>query len=160
MPVYQFTYQQHESSEGLAAADAELVRLARNCTAKAYAPYSHFRVGAALRLEGGTVLQGVNIENASYPVGICAERSALSSAISQFPEARMEVMAISIMDPQGGPHQPAFPCGMCRQFLSECEDRNGAPIRLLLSGQSGSVVEIGSVKDLLPFHFSGSDLPS
>ena len=109
-------------------------------------------------LENGEVILGVNIENASYPVGICAERSALSSAISQFPDEKIIAIAISVLAPKGNNDKPAFPCGMCRQFISECEDRNEEAISLILGGQTGEVLVVHSAKNLLPFSFSGKDL--
>lgn len=159
MPIYQFEYQEFQQDKQLDDNDFHLLTQARNATESAYAPYSRFRVGAAVQLANGEIITGVNIENASYPVGICAERSALASAISQYPEEMIQTLAISIMAPSGDNNTPAFPCGMCRQFISECEDRNASPIRLILAGQTGPVRIIGTCKDLLPFSFGGKDLP-
>lgn len=158
MKSFQFHYQEFASDTDLPAEYQGLLRQARQITANAYAPYSNFFVGAAVQLEDGTIVSGVNIENASYPVGICAERSALASAISQYPEKQIVAIAISYASERSKSNKPAFPCGLCRQFISECEDRNGQPITLLLSGQEGVVVVIHSAKHLLPFSFTGSDL--
>lgn len=158
MPVFEFQYQAYPSSEGLSTSFQELLNRARLATQKAYAPYSNFWVGAAVLLENGAIVEGVNIENASYPVGICAERTALSSVISQFPDQKIKAIAISYQTASGNSGKPAFPCGMCRQFISECEDRNREPIILILSGLEGEVFQIDTVKHLLPFSFGGTDL--
>lgn len=158
MATYQFTYQEFLQPEDLGRELCELLKLAKKVCANAYAPYSNFKVGAAILLSNGKMVQGINIENASYPVGVCAERSALASAISQFPDTGIIAMAISYVSSSGKSDQPAFPCGMCRQFISECEDRNKKNIRLILSGSEGKIVVIHSAKDLLPFAFGGKDL--
>jgi cytidine deaminase len=158
MAVFTFEYQKLISDKELTPSFHHILTEARIATENAYAPYSNFRVGSAVLLENGEVVIGVNIENASYPVGICAERSALSSAISQYPDEKIVAIAISILAPSGENNTPAFPCGMCRQFISECEDRNDEKITLILAGQTGEVWLINSSKDLLPFSFGGSDL--
>ena len=158
MPTYQFTYQEYTSEGELDVSQAQLLSIARKTTEHAYAPYSNFRVGAAVLLSNGEIVTGVNIENASYPVGVCAERSALASAISSFPLEAIVSIAISYVSPEGDNAMPAFPCGMCRQFISECEDRNKKNIVLILAGQTGNIVVVNSSKDLLPFSFSGKDL--
>ena len=101
------------------------------------------------------MIPGVNIENASYPVGICAERSALSSAISSFPHEKIIGIAISYISLREN-DKPIFPCGMCRQFMLECENRNGFPIKIILSAQEEEVIIINQARDLLPFDFNGS----
>ena len=158
MPTYQFTYQEYTTEAELNLSHAQLLSIARKATEHAYAPYSKFRVGAAVLLGDGKIVTGVNIENASYPVGICAERSALASAISEFPHETIVSIAISYVSPDGANNMPAFPCGMCRQFISECEDRNKKNIVLILAGQTGNIVVVNSSKDLLPFSFGGKDL--
>jgi cytidine deaminase len=158
MPTFQFDYEEFLNDESLSVADRSIMLQAREAVNNAHAPYSKFKVGAVVLLQNGEVICGVNIENASYPVGICAERSALASAISQFPNQKIETIAISYLAPSGENLIPAFPCGMCRQFISECEDRNHAFISLLLGAQQGKIIKIKSIKNLLPFSFSGSDL--
>ena len=158
MPIYQFQYQEFLDESLLPMEWLDLLEAARAGLRDAYAPYSKFHVSASIRMQGGEVVKGVNIENASYPVGICAERSALASAISQFPNQRIEAIAITYASVAGQDDQPAFPCGMCRQFISECEDRNKQDIPLLLAGRVGRIVIVDTVKHLLPFSFSGNDL--
>jgi len=158
MASFQFEYQRLKNDKELSPVYHHILSEARIATDNAYAPYSDFKVAAAVLLENGEVVIGVNIENASYPVGICAERSALASAISQYPDEKIVAIAISILAPSGENSTPAFPCGMCRQFIAECEDRNEEMITLILSGQTGEVLIFNSSKDLLPFSFGGQDL--
>ena len=158
MPVFQFAYQEFDKDADLPITMQPLLTNARQVAQHAYAPYSNFKVGASILFSDEQIVQGVNIENASYPVGICAERSALASAISQYPTKKMVAIAVSYISPQGANNFPAVPCGMCRQFISECEDRNQAPISILVSGQEGKIILIDTIKHLLPFSFSGGDL--
>lgn len=158
MPEYKFTYQEFDDKSQLDPMHAELLSVAKEITQNAYAPYSNFHVGAAVLLGDGKIVTGVNIENASYPVGICAERSALASAISSYPKEEIECIAISYYSPTGDNNTPAFPCGMCRQFISECEDRNHKPITLILAAKEGKIIVVNTAKDLLPFSFGGKDL--
>ncbi|HPV88007.1 MAG TPA: cytidine deaminase [Bacteroidales bacterium] len=122
-------------------ADAELMEKAIQAAGNAYAPYSKFRVGAAIRLKNGRILTGNNQENASFPAGICAERAVVFYAHANYPESTIRSIAVT-----------ASPCGVCRQVLLESEKRAGVPIRVLLA--NGNEVRIfNSVKDLLPFGF-------
>lgn len=153
-----FGYEVYDSSADLNAADAALLEAARKITANAYAPYSHFNVGATARLANGEIINGTNQENAAYPVGICAERVLMGTAAVLFPNMPIETMAISYNSGNGDSSKPASPCGMCRQYLKEFEDRTKAPVRLILSGQTGKVYIIESASQLLPFSFGGADL--
>ncbi|MCS6917433.1 MAG: cytidine deaminase [Chitinophagales bacterium] len=119
----------------------------------AYAPYSRFRVGAAVLLDNGAVVLGSNQENASSPAGLCAERTALSVAAMQYPAATIRAVAIRARNDEDPPDSPVAPCGICRQTLLEYELRQNHNIELLLQGAAGPVVIIGSVKDLLPLYF-------
>jgi cytidine deaminase len=160
MPTLQhsFSFESLDSDEGLNEADRSLLQTARKATANAYAPYSHFEVAAAARLQNGAIVQGTNQENASYPVGICAERTLLSALSSLHPNVPVDTIAISYHNLNGTSHRPASPCGLCRQSLLEYETRMKSPIRLILSGQSGKVIIIHSASDLLPFSFTSEDL--
>lgn len=153
-----FGYEVYDSENELTQEDAALLDAARKITADAYAPYSNFRVGAAARLSNGEIIRGTNQENASYPVGTCAERVLLGTAAVLHPNMPIESLAISYDNLNGESIKPASPCGMCRQALKEFEDRTKAPVRLLLSGQSGKVYVIESASQLLPFSFGGADL--
>lgn len=151
-------FQAFSSSETLEPADRRLLEQARAITAQAYAPYSRFQVGAAAMLANGKVVTGTNQENASYPVGICAERTLLSALSSIHPGVAVHTMAIAYHNLQGSSDRPVSPCGMCRQSLSEYQERTGNPIRLILSGMEGEVWLIHKASDLLPLSFGSQDL--
>jgi cytidine deaminase len=151
-------YQVYDSMEELEARDADLLKKAIEISRQAYAPYSHFHVGAVARLITGEFIHGTNQENASYPVGICAERVLLASASTIFPDVAIESIAISYHSKEVKSDHPVAPCGMCRQSLHEYEGRMKHPIRLILGGAEGKIYVIPTVSYLLPFSFSGTDL--
>ncbi|MEO5946542.1 MAG: cytidine deaminase [Chitinophagaceae bacterium] len=155
---FEFSYSAFNDSSELNEADALLLNEARKVTADAYAPYSNFHVGAVAILENGEKVAGTNQENASYPVGICAERVLLGSAATQFPNVPIKTMAISYYSKEVKSDHPISPCGMCRQALLEYETRTDKPIRIILSGQEGKVFIINTVKNLLPFAFTSDEL--
>ncbi len=132
--------------------DQELIDCAIKATNNSYARYSNFHVGAALRLEDGRVVIGANQENAAFPSGLCAERSAIFAAQSQWPEQAITTIAIAARNTGGLLREPVTPCGSCRQVILEMEDRYQRPVRILLYGTDGVYV-IGSVKDLMPLCF-------
>ncbi|MDP4130008.1 MAG: cytidine deaminase [Bacteroidota bacterium] len=142
----------------LETADAQLLDLARKATVDAYAPYSRFRVGAAVRLANGKMLTGTNQENASFPAGICAERVALSAASALYPGIGVTDLAVSFFHEEGKNDRPISPCGICRQTLTEYEIRAGQPIRLILGGSAGEIFVLTSAADLLPFAFTSSEI--
>jgi cytidine deaminase len=144
--------------ETLEQPDALLLEAARSATGHAYAPYSNFCVGAAVRLSNGQILTGSNQENASFPVGICAERVALSASSAIYPGIAITDMALTYINKSGSSNKPISPCGICRQTLAEWEQRFGQPIRLILSGISGEIYIINRATDLLPFAFSSQEL--
>lgn len=135
-----------------------LMNKAHTAREKAYAPYSSFKVGAALQLETGEMITGNNQENAAFPSGLCAERVAVFYAGSQFLEAVVQVMAISARSLKYQLTTPTPPCGACRQALAEYEVKQKTPITLYFMGESGQVVKARSVKDLLPLIFDNSYL--
>lgn len=151
---YSFNYQKYADISELEVSQQDLLRHAREAIKNAYAPYSKFNVGCAVLFNNAQVYTGFNIENASYPVGICAERSALSAVITQHPNATINTIAISYQSDSIANDKPAFPCGMCRQFILECEVRNKVKVPLILSGQSGEVIVLDTIKDILPFYFT------
>ncbi len=142
----------------LSEADRSLVEQAKAATQTAYAPYSHFHVGAAVALENGEVVCGSNQENAAYPSGTCAERCAMFYANAAHPD--IPVLSIAIA---ASPHEGVFtdmpitPCGACRQVLLEVENRFSRPVRVVLYGAKACYI-IESVAQLLPFQFDGSAL--
>ena len=137
--------------------DRELIELAKGATGHSYSPYSHFQVGAALRLADGTIVTGSNQENASYPLGLCAERTAIFHAQHTYPEQPITAIAIAAFANGHFYPEPISPCGACRQVMLEVEDRYKQPIRVLLYGSDGTHV-VESVKDLLPFQFVGDSM--
>lgn len=145
--------EEYPSVEALPAGDRELIAAASKAMESAYAPYSQFRVGAALRLVNDKIITGNNQENGAYPSGLCAERVAFFQAASRFPGNGISCMAIVASDP--GP-EPAAPCGACRQVMLEYEQKQGTGIRILLATQQGMVRVIRSVSELLPLYFSGN----
>lgn len=156
---YQFSFQEFASAAELNSADAALLQQARQLTEQAYAPYSHFKVGAAALLQNGEIITGSNQENASYPVGICAERTLLAAAGTLHTKMPILTMAISYHNQAGDLNDtPISPCGMCRQALCEYEERTGQSIRLILAGLNGPVQVIERASQLLPLAFSGSVL--
>lgn len=153
-----FGYDVYESITDLPEADKSLLESAREVTAKAYAPYSNFQVGAVAKLKTGETVAGTNQENASYPVGICAERALLASASMLHTNTPINTMAIAYHNLNGESSHPVSPCGMCRQYIAEYETRMKQPIRLILSGMDGRVFVIESASQLLPLSFGGEDL--
>ena len=156
--AYQFTYEVYDSVEELNQEDAWLVNEARDVTSAAYAPYSNFNVGAIAKMANGEIVAGTNQENASYPVGICAERVLLSSAATLYPNIPIDTIAISYNNNNGESSHPISPCGMCRQSLVEYEERMKQSIRLLLSGMEGKVIIVQKANSLLPLSFGSVDL--
>ncbi len=155
---YNFGFDVYDDITDLTKVDAALLTEARLITQKAYAPYSNFMVGAAAIFNNGEKVFGTNQENASYPVGICAERVLLASAGILQTDEPIKTMAISYnnLSGAGQSNQPITPCGMCRQSLAEYENRVSQPMRLILSGMEGKVIIIQSAAQLLPLSF-GSD---
>ncbi len=143
--------------EELSASDRELVERAKAATANSYAKYSKFNVGAAVRLGDGSIVIGANQENAAFPSGLCAERTAIFAAQAQHPECYIESLAIAAKNVDGFICEPISPCGACRQVILEMEDRYKRNVRILLFGTSGVYV-LDSVKDLLPFSFVDANM--
>ncbi len=135
-------------------ADRALAEAAIEMTTHAYAPYSHFCVGAAIRLSNGQIVTGANQENAAYPSGTCAERSACFYAHAQYPDAKFEAIAVAARDTSGAlTAVPTAPCGACRQALLEYEKLAGANVKVILCGAEDCYV-LQSVRSLLPLSFS------
>ncbi len=120
---------------------------------KAYAPYSKFRVGAAILLDNGKIVLGSNQENAAYPSGLCAERVAIFQAGAIYPDAKIVQLAISATSDTNPTLAPIPPCGSCRQSISEYEFKQDIPIEIYFMGESGEVYKSDSIANLLPFSF-------
>lgn len=134
-----------------------LIAKAISATDNSYSPYSKFKVGAALRLNDGTEIIGANQENAAFPVTICAERSAIFSAQSNYPDKAITHIAIAAKNEKGLIEQPVSPCGSCRQVILEMEQRYKRNIRIYLYGMKGVYI-INSIKDLLPLSFADESM--
>lgn len=140
------------------AEDAQLLAEARRATGDAYAPYSGFKVGAAVLLENGEVITGNNQENAAYPSGLCAERVALFAASARFPGVPVIALAITARTDDYEISEPISPCGACRQVMAEYESLHKKPIRIIMAGESGKIMVLENVSGVLPFRFDGGML--
>ena len=145
-------YQEYASLQELSQEDHRLAQAAIEATAKAYAPYSNFNVGAAVMFTDGEIVSGANQENAAYPSGICAERTALFYAGASRPDKA--VLKIAIAAGQNGVlcSSPVTPCGACRQVMAQYQLKGGHPIEILLIGTE-RIWKFAKVEDLLPFTF-------
>lgn len=128
---------------------------ARDC---AYAPYSKFKVGAAVLLDNDEIITGSNQENASYPSGLCAERTAIFYAGSKYPNAKFVRIALTAKSMNHRVVTPIPPCGSCRQAIAEYEVKQDSPIEIYFMGETGKVVKSNSLKDLLPLVFDNTYL--
>lgn len=158
MKEIRFQYQVLPDASMLSSEDAQLLQMARAATSKAYAPYSQFNVGAVAMLNNGETIEGTNQENASYPVGICAERVLLSAVSSLYNGVAIKTIAISCHNLKGESKNPVSPCGLCRQSLLEQTLRQHQPIRLILSGMEGMVYILDDASLLLPLSFTADDM--
>lgn len=148
----------YTSPDELSPDDQKLLAEAHQAAKDAYAPYSNFNVGAAVRLTNGKIFPGSNQENAAYPTCLCAERTALSVAASQFPKIPVEAVAVTVRT-ETPIDRPVSPCGSCRQAIFEVEHRYGQDIKIIMQGQTGDIYTCNSIKELLPLNFNGDLLP-
>lgn len=153
----QIKFTEYEVSTQLPEKDNDLIMKAREVAKNAYAPYSGFRVGAAVLLGNGVVVTGNNQENAAYPSGLCAERTALFYASSQYPKVPVVAIAISTINLAATPSDIAKPCGACRQVLAEYEDIAGKPIQILLDS-TDRILVLNGIDNLLPLRFKKEDV--
>jgi cytidine deaminase len=142
----------------LTPSDLQLLERAEEVSKNAYAPYSQFFVGAALRLDDGAIVLGTNQENVAYPSGLCAERVALFSASTNYPNRPIEAMAITVNTTKAILTEPLSPCGNCRQVIMEYQNKQKKPIRLILGGQGDTVWIFEDASVLLPFGFEADYL--
>jgi cytidine deaminase len=147
-----------ENFDDLSIDDQKLMKAAIASRKNAYAPYSSFLVGAAVLLENGEIVIGNNQENASYPSGLCAERVAVFYAGARYPGVPIKAIAITATSEKYVVNEPAAPCGNCRQAISEYEQKQEAPIQLMLMGETGEVIKCNSISDILPLAFGKSFL--
>ena len=145
-------YQEFESLDELEVKDKELAQAAIEATAGSYAPYSNFNVGAAVMLEDYEIIKGSNQENAAFPSGTCAERTALFYASASRPGVPMKAIAIAAMQNGELLKSPVTPCGACRQVMSQYQLKSGIPMDIILVGGE-RIWKFTKVEDLLPFIF-------
>ena len=149
--IQSFTYEELNTS------DRQLIDKARKTNEHSYAPYSHFYVGAAVLLDNGEIICGSNQENAAFPSGMCAERTALFSAVANYPDVPVRAIAIAAFTDGNFTEKPVSPCGACRQVMLGIEERSGDAVRVLLYGTEG-IYRVGSVRTLLPLQFGEESL--
>jgi cytidine deaminase len=138
--------------EELNKSEKNLIVQAKESVQRAYAPYSHFQVGAAVLLSNGEIITGTNQENAAFPSGICAEQTVLFYANSQFPNESVQMMAIAAYTNGDFTEEPISPCGACRQVMLEVENHYNQPLKILLYGKK-EIYIIEKVTDILPLAF-------
>ncbi|MEX0965879.1 MAG: cytidine deaminase [Bacteroidia bacterium] len=142
----------YDNIEDLPAEIRELIHESKRAATTAYAPYSHFRVGAAVRVASGEIIPGSNQENAAYPSGLCAERVAVYAAAAKCPGQVISAIAIHAAD-YHSEEIPVSPCGDCRQSIFEYEHRQRQPIPVYLTGSGKTIWKFPSLRSLLPFPF-------
>jgi cytidine deaminase len=148
----------YENLEELPDDAKDLMDKAIEARQKSYSPYSKFAVGAALQLENGRIVTGSNQENASYPSGLCAERTAIFYAGAKYPGERIMSLAITAASSQETTKDPIPPCGACRQVIAEYEVKQETPIEIYFMGEIGRIAKSDSLANLLPFVFKASML--
>lgn len=147
-----------DSKEELSEKVLFLFNEAEKARENAYAPYSNFRVGAAVLLDNGNIITGNNQENAAYPSGLCAERVAVYFAGSQFPNTKILQIAVTARSEKQLLNKPIAPCGSCRQAIAEYEIKQNQPIEIYFMGETGQIFKTESIKALLPMLFDSSSL--
>ncbi|XZF14209.1 cytidine deaminase [Chitinophagaceae bacterium MMS25-I14] len=157
MEQFQFAYQRTLISQ-LPLQIQGLIEAAQKATEKAYAPYSNFKVGAAVLLTDNTILTGANHENASFPAGVCAERAVLGN-IDMDSANKVTAIAVAYKS-ESNIQQPLSPCGLCRQTILEVQLHQQLPIALYMTSSDGQVIVVEDAKYLLPFFFSNDFLGS
>jgi cytidine deaminase len=148
----------YDSVSSLPSEVKELMNKAHQARENAYAPYSYFKVGAAVLLDSGEIVTGNNQENAAFPSGLCAERVAMFYAGANYPGTSVNALAITARSLNHKVVNPTPPCGSCRQALAEYEVNQKSPVAVYFMGETGKVVKAASVKDLLPLLFDSSYL--
>ena len=145
-------YLEYESADQMDPKDRELAEAAIEATKGSYAPYSRFNVGAAVRLDSGIIIKGSNQENAAYPSGLCAERTALFYASASRPDKAMAAIAIAAGQKGVICGTPATPCGACRQVMAQYQTKSGRPMRVILVGAE-KILRFDRIDDILPLIF-------
>ncbi len=152
--IHQFEYEVFENESELNHSDSNLLFHAKKATETAYAPYSQFFVGAAVLLSSGEIITGSNQENAAFPSGLCAERTALFTVGHLGKSTEIQAIAITATTQIVNLTSPVFPCGACRQVMLEFENLAKKPIKVIMKGMTGEIIVVNGIKDnLLPFVF-------
>ena len=151
---FKFSFAEFNNREELSSSEQFLLSKAEEASAKAYAPYSKFNVGAAVQLENGKIVTGNNQENAAFPNGMCAERVAIFNAASNYPEEAIVAIAVNYSSEENTFDKVISPCGSCRQSLNEYEVKQDHSIKVILSNPNGTGMVIERASDLLPIPFS------
>lgn len=146
-------FQEYKQLSDLNDSELQLVKAAIEARNSAYAPYSKYKVGAAVRMQNGEVVKASNQENVAYPSGLCAERVALFAAATTYPDHKIMSMAVYAENMGGNEDDPISPCGACRQVLMEYEQKQASPVSVVLSSDKGKSWVFHSVSTLLPFAF-------
>jgi len=148
----------HKSNPGtrdINATDKNLFKQAQRALKLSYSPYSGFSVGVSVLNDSGNIYLGTNIENAAYPLCLCAERTALAHAYMSDPKRKIIALAVVCKNPKHELTEPGYPCGACRQVINEFEDKQGMPIRIIVGTTAGSqLIAYNSIKDILPHSFN------
>lgn len=152
------SYEEYSSIDDLTRSDRDLCKEAAKAMVNSHSPYSEFRVGAAVRLESGKIVYGSNQENVAYPSGLCAERVALFTIGSTYPDDRIVSMAITAHTDNFELTEPVTSCGACLQVMAEYEKKQSHPIEVLFYCQNGSIVKTNGIQSLLPFAFAETRL--
>lgn len=152
------SYEEYSSIDDLTRSDRDLCKEAAKAMVNSHSPYSEFRVGAAVRLESGKIVYGSNQENVAYPSGLCAERVALFTIGSTYPDDRIVSMAITAHTDNFELTEPVTSCGACLQVMAEYEKKQSHPIEVLFYCQNGSTVKTNGIQSLLPFAFAETRL--
>ncbi len=155
---YLIEIEEFDSINELCKDDQDLLKQAISASENAYAPYSKYHVGAALRLNDGKIILGNNQENVAYPSGLCAERVAFFHANSNYPGKIVEAVAITAKSEAFVVNRPVTPCGSCRQVMAETENIQQRKIRVIMMGETGSVLIAQSIESLLPLMFQAEEL--
>ncbi len=151
-------YTEFDQIEELNPDEQELLQAAEDAISSAYAPYSKYYVGAAVRLENGQIVKGSNQENVAYPSGLCAERVAIFYASAQYPDQKILEVAVTAKAGDFEVNTPVAPCGTCRQVMAEYQTKQKAPIKIIMKGETGKIRKISNVDDILPFMFHAEEL--
>ena len=146
------SFEEYTSLSELNAEDRELAQAAIEGMRGSYAPYSHFNVGAAVRMSNGQIVRGANQENAAFPSGLCAERTAMFAAGAKYPDKDMRSIDLC-----GGLYgkltdEPATPCGACRQVMAQYQAKAGQPMSVIMVG-ARRIWKFEKVDDILPLIF-------